>query len=47
MLLNEGCSVLSWNPWFFFQANEDIYGFDNTFFDIPNDEAQLGAWVVP
>lgn len=45
MLLNEGCSVLSWNRGY--EANEDIYGFDNTFFDIPNDEAQLGAWVVP
>ncbi len=28
------------------EANEDIYGFDNSFFDIPNDEAQLGAWVT-
>ena len=26
-----------------FVANEDIYGFDNTFFDIPNDEAQFMA----
>lgn len=36
-----GLFDLSWNRGY--EANEDIYGFDNTFFDISNDEAQLGA----
>jgi hypothetical protein len=26
------------------EANENIYGFDNSFFDIPNEEAMPGAW---